>query len=105
MMRPIQKKKPQKPTDYIDISVGGEKLYSEYNSGIMRIAPAWKLQEILDLEVFEEVRKKVKKQVEDEKRKAFTLDSLPPEIKESIDISKSEFENSLKKVSRKTKKS
>jgi hypothetical protein len=102
MLRPVQVKKPQKPTDYVDLDTKDlGKLYSGYNSGIMRIAPAWKLQEMLDMEVFADVIKKAKKDTEDQKRKAFTLDSLPPETRESLNITKKQFESSLKKVSRK----
>lgn len=104
MMKPVQVLDPDKPSqaEYQDLEVDGYgRLYSEYNSGIMRIAPAWKLQEVLDMEVFADMRKKVKKQVEDEKRKVFTLDSLPPEKRDSVSISRNEFEATLQKVSRK----
>ncbi|HSX52788.1 MAG TPA: hypothetical protein VLF90_00235 [Patescibacteria group bacterium] len=106
MMMPVQAEKPPRLTDYIDVKVKGiGKLYSEYNSGIMRIAPAWKLQEMLDMGVFAEMREKAKKQLEEKKRKAFTLDNLPEEVKESINISKEDFEKDLRKVTSKTKPS
>lgn len=58
IMKPVVIPKPPKPYEYQDIQLYNQPLLSEYNSGIMRISPAWKLKEILDMEVFAESKVK-----------------------------------------------
>ena len=43
---------------YKPVDLEGKRLKVENNSDIMQVSPAWKLQEILNMEVFAEVRKK-----------------------------------------------
>ncbi|HSX30301.1 MAG TPA: hypothetical protein VLE99_00065 [Candidatus Saccharimonadales bacterium] len=77
---------------------GSRQVMYSYNSGIMRIAPAWKLLEMLNYEEFEDMRKKEdKKQVDTHKKNDYAVDS--------ISVDKSVFDKTLKKVSRKTKPS
>lgn len=80
----------------------GTTLWSEYNTGMMRIAPAWKIRELLDIEEFKMARDKKAAKHQEKANKHFELDSkrektdVPP-------ISREKFMGDLEKIARKIK--
>jgi|GEM_PF-607878 len=84
---------------------GGKKFYKETSleakghSGYSIVVPAWKLQELLDIEVFDMQRKNEEKQIaESKQRSSVELDAIKPK---GGDITQEGFNDALKRASRK----
>jgi len=92
----MEKDKKEVPFRFDD----GTGLWSEYNTGIMRIAPAWKIQELLDAEEFKMIRDKHSEKQKEKAEQHYKLDS-EHSTKDMPVISRDEFMKSLKKTARK----
>ncbi len=82
-------------------TIDRKRLQSEYNTGIMRIAPAWKIQELLDDKDFDMARKQDTVAQQKNINNSYTLDNVVPSKATTHDLSREEFMSKLKKVSRK----
>lgn len=88
--------------EYPVVSIKDQRLLSEKNNGMMRIAPAWTIHEMLDYEEFKDMRDKQDKEDKKKEEASHVNDTSTESKRDSVNlISREEFEKTLKKVSRK----
>lgn len=89
----------KKHGQYPAVAVDNQQLLTEQNSGMMRIAPAWLIQEMLEYEEFKSVRDKQNEEDKDIEQASHVLDVSEHAERDSVNlVSREEFEVSLKEV-------